>query len=81
MLSIYVTQKKSKKLRSFKSFSVRVLQNLKKKKRKEKLHLILKKCLESSDREVSLALIVIDEYPGDIFFVSTRLLLWLPRDL
>ena len=56
MLSIYVTQKKSKKLRSFKSFSVRVLQNLKKKKRKEKLHLILKKCLEISDREVSLAL-------------------------
>lgn len=27
------------------------------------------------------SLIVIDEYPGDIFFVSTRLLLWLPRDL
>lgn len=25
--------------------------------------------------------IVIVEYPGDIFFVSTRLLLWLPRDL
>ena len=27
------------------------------------------------------SLIVSDEYPGDIFFVSTRLLLWLPRDL
>ena len=33
-----------------------MLQNLKKKKRKENLHLILKKCLESSDREVSLAI-------------------------